>query len=589
MRQTKIVGTIGPASDSPEVFRALVDAGLDVVRFNFSHGNHEGHKKNMDLVKEVRAEKEIPLAILMDTKGPEIRVKNMEDNTILVRGEEVMLKSGDFTGNKNNVPITYEELYKDVVPGNVLLINDGKIHLEVLEVMGDAIKTRVLEGGLLQTRKGMNAPGIRVNLPAVTTQDELDIAFAISQDVDFIAASFIRKAEDVLSIRRFLDEHGGEDIQIISKIENREGYQNLEEILEASDGIMVARGDLGMEMPIEEIPHAQKRMIDLANQMGKIVITATQMLESMTQSPLPTRAEATDVANAIIDGTDAIMLSGEMAAGQFPVEAVRMMDRIARATEKELDAPTFSHKVMIQNYMDNVTYAVSKGAVDASNQLQAKAILTATSSGFTARKIAMNRPKCPVMAGTTSEKVRRQLMLLRGVVSFPIGQARHSDELFQMLESTAVEHGLVTKGDIVVITCGIPIGVAGATNMIKVQAVGEITVKGQGVGKKRIKGTIRMVDEVPENFNEGDIIYTRGIDESMAEMVKKASGIITAEGGFTSIAAIAAVNLNIPTIIGVKGAEHLFYDGLEIILDAKLGIASNSEKFFEDENSDSRL
>lgn len=582
MRQTKIVGTIGPASETPDVFKLLVDAGLDVVRFNFSHGNHDTHKKNMDLVKEVREEKKIPLAILMDTKGPEIRVKTMEDKTVLIQGEEVLLESGDFIGNKNHVPITYEELYKDVVPGNVLLINDGKIHLEVLEVLGESIRTKVVEGGLLQTRKGMNAPGIRVNLPAVTEQDEKDIAFAISQDVDFIAASFIRRAEDVLSIRRFLDEHGGDQIQIISKIENREGYHNLEEILDVSDGIMVARGDLGMEMPIEEIPLAQKRMIEVANHRGKIVITATQMLESMTQSPLPTRAEATDVANAIIDGTDAIMLSGEMAAGQFPVEAVRMMDRIAKVTESSLEPMKLDHQVKIQNYMDNVTYAVSRSSVETATLLDAKAILTATSSGFTARKIAMNRPKCIIMAATTSERVRRQLMILRGVVSFPIGHARHTDELFQMLEAKAVEEGLVTAGDIVVITCGIPIGVAGATNMIKVQAIGEITVKGVGIGKEKTKGVIRMVDESPETFKDGDIIYTRGIDESMSDIVRRAGGIITSEAGFTSIAAIAAVNLKIPAILGVKGAEYLFYDGLEIIMDAKLGIASNSDKFFEE-------
>lgn len=580
MRHTKIVGTMGPASSQREIFERIVEAGIDVVRFNFSHGNHEEHKKNMDMVKAVRQEKGKPIAILLDTKGPEIRVGTMKPQSILVDETMVVLTSGDFEGDAQRIPISYEELYQDVFPGSLLLISDGKILLRVVEVKDREIHAKVEKGGELTTRKGVNAPGIRVNLPAVTERDKLDIAFGIEEDVDFIAASFIRKASDVLEIRKILEDAGASDIRIISKIENREGLQNLQEILEVSDGIMVARGDLGMEMPIEELPMAQKRMIESANRAGKSVITATQMLESMTHQPLPTRAEATDVANAIVDGTDAIMLSGEMAAGEYPVESVMMMNRIATATEQGLDFRELFLRGQDLPYMDSITYAVSRATVESAMNLKAKAIVTATSSGLTARKLAMHRPSCPIIAGVTSDKVRRQLNLERGVLALPMLHIHSTDGIFKELEKTAAASGLVEEGDLIVVTCGIPIGVAGATNMMKIHSLGEITLKGVGIGQGRSTGILRFIDRPNPVFNEGDIAYTKGLQAGTEDYLSRASAIVTEEGGYTSAGALAGINFGIPALVGVRHAEEFLRDGMEVTVDAKLGIVSNGKKEF---------
>lgn len=577
MRQTKIVGTLGPASNNEVIYRALLQAGLNVTRLNFSHGNHAEHLKNIELIKKVRQEMGIPMPILLDTKGPEIRVRTMKEGTILKNGQDFILVHGDFIGDEHKAPITYEGLYLDVQAGEQILISDGKIVLQVQEIQGEEIHTKVIHGGELKTRKGVNAPGIRVNLPAVTVQDRLDIAFGVEQGVDFIAPSFIRKAADVLEIRKILEELGAGHIQIISKIENSEGFHNLDEILQVSDGIMVARGDLGMEMPIEEVPIAQKKMIKKANSYGKTVITATQMLESMTTNPLPTRAEATDVANAILDGTDAIMLSGEMAAGAYPVESVMMMDRIARVTERELDYAKLLEQHAELPYLDSVTYAVSRSSVESAFNLNAKAILTATSSGMTAKKIAMHHPKSPIIAGTTSASVQRQLNLVRGVIAVPIREAQSIDHIFNNLEEAAKANGFVQDGDLVVITCGIPLGVSGATNLMKIHLIGELTLKGVGIGDNKVHGTVRLIQE-NSTFNPGDILVTQSIDEHNAHLVKKAGGLITVEGGYTSMGAIAGINFGIPTIVGVQKALELLKDGMEMTLDARLGLIYNSRK-----------
>ena len=572
MRQTKIVGTLGPASNTAETYRRLIEAGLDVTRLNFSHGNHEEHKKNMDLIRSVAHEMNVPMAILLDTKGPEIRIKTMAPDVVLRAGDKFILTSGDFIGTAEKAAITYEELYRDVHPDSILLISDGSIVLKVVEVIGQEIHTEVMHGAPLTTRKGVNAPGVRVNLPAVTDQDRLDIAFGVEQGVEFIAPSFIRKAADVLEIRKILENLNAGHIQIISKIENREGLENLDEILQVSDGIMVARGDLGMEMPIEEVPQAQKQMIAKCNRAGKIVITATQMLESMTHNPRPTRAEASDVANAIIDGTDAIMLSGEMAAGAYPVEAVAMMNSIALATEASLDYRTLLTQHQELPYQDSITYAVSRSSVISAFNLGAKAILTATSSGQTAKKIAMHHPRTPILAGTTSEIVRRQLSLVRGVQASLMEPSDTLDTLFHNLEKMAKSTGIVQDNDLVVITCGVPIGVSGTTNMMKIHSIGEVTMKGVGFGNRSVTGVIRFVDANPSAFQPGDVLYTRGIDETMADMVRQAGAIITQEGGYTSMGAIAGVNFGIPTIVGVEHVESMLHDGALVTIDPMVGI-----------------
>ena len=572
MRQTKIVGTLGPASNNRETYRRLIEAGLNVTRLNFSHGNHEEHLKNIELIREVSQELDAPMAILLDTKGPEIRIKTMEPDTVLRAGDRFVLSAGDFVGNQERAAITYEELYKDVHPESILLISDGTIVLKVIEVIGQEIHTEVLHGAALTTRKGVNAPGLRINLPAVTEQDRQDIAFGVQHQVDFIAPSFIRKASDVLEVRKILEDLGAGHIQIISKIENREGLENIDEILQVSDGIMVARGDLGMEMPMEEVPMAQKLMIAKCNRAGKTVITATQMLESMTHNPRPTRAEAADVANAIIDGTDAVMLSGEMAAGAYPVEAVAMMASIALATERSLDYGKLLAEQQDLPYLDSVTYAVSRSSVVSAYNLNAKAILTATSSGQTARKIAMHHPKTPIVAGVTSEVVRRQLSLVRGVQAYLVEESRDLDKLFHLLEGMAKQAGIVEDNDLVVITCGIPIGVSGTTNMMKIHSIGEVSLKGVGFGTKPFTGILRFVDDDPSKFEPGDILYTRGLDETMAEMVKQAGAIITQEGGYTSMGAIAGTTFNIPTIVGVDHVSDLLQDGMVATVDPLVGM-----------------
>lgn len=576
MRKTKIVCTLGPATDQPEVLKAVMEAGMNVARFNFSHGSHEEHKKRMDLVKELRDKLDLPVAILLDTKGPEIRLGKMKEGTFIENGHHITLTGETLLGDETKASISYKDFYKDLVIGDMVLIDDGLIALKVEEIddQGD-IHCLVIAGGELKNNKGVNAPDIRINLPALTQQDEEDIRFGLSQGVDFIAPSFVRTKKDVLEIRKILEEEHCPHVQIISKIENRQGYENLEEILEVSDGIMVARGDLGVEMPIEEVPMAQKVMIKLCNSMGKPVITATQMLDSMMRNPTPTRAEATDVANAIFDGTDAIMLSGETAAGKYPVESVKTMDSIARRTEQGLNS-SFG-KRNFEKYHDSVTYAVSKASVEASHSLDTKGILTVTMSGFTARKIAMHRPQCPVFAMTPREETRRSLSLLWGVYPLMMEELFTTDEIFREMARVTKEAGYVEVGDIVIITSGIPLGVSGATNLMKVHVVGEIMQKGIGIGEKTLRGRIRFAQNLHlEPLQEGDILYLDEVIPEDYELVKKAAGLVVAEGGYTSLGAQWARELKIPALLGVHLLRSRMDDGQEVSLDPKLGMIYNA-------------
>ncbi len=576
LRKTKIVCTIGPSSENKAVFKELAKAGLNVARLNFSHGSHEEHLGRIKMIKEVREELKLPIAILLDTKGPEIRTGKFDEPVYtLVEGQEFVLTTEDFLGNQNKCQISYKGLPQDVVLGDKILIDDGLIELEVMSVNGNDIHTKVLNGGDVKNNKGVNVPGVSINLPAITQKDIDDIIFGIENGIDFIAASFIRKASDVLEIRRVLEENNAHEIHIISKIENQEGLDNLEEILEVSDGLMVARGDLGVEIPTEMVPLAQKRMIELCNRDGKPVITATQMLDSMIRNPRPTRAEATDVANAIFDGTDAVMLSGETAAGKYPIEAVQTMASIAKAAEGALNYKELLEKKSALADEAGVTYSVSRATAATALDLDAAAIITATSSGFTSKKVSKLKPKAPVIACTVSDLACRKLALVWGVFPFVIGEATSTDRIFEMSVQKAKDNGFITDGDLVVITAGVPVGVSGATNIMKVHLVGEVLIKGTGLIKSLVRGHVCVgssAEELAAKFKEGDIIVATSTDKDVVPFIEKCSGYIVEEGGYTSHGAIVALNLKKPCIVGASHATELLKDGMEVTLDSAKGI-----------------
>ncbi len=554
----------------------LVKSGLNVARLNFSHGSHEEHLERINMIKSVREELGAPVAIMLDTKGPEIRTGKFSVPVVTLKeGQTFTLTTEEFLGTQDKCQISYVGLPQDVVVGDKILIDDGLIELEVRAINGPEIETVVLNAGDVKNNKGVNVPGVKIQLPAITEKDKGDILFGIENDIDFIAASFIRKSADVLEIRKILEENNGEDIHIISKIENQEGVDNLDEILAVSDGLMVARGDLGVEIPTEMVPLAQKDMIRRCNLEGKPVITATQMLDSMMRNPRPTRAEATDVANAIYDGTDAIMLSGETAAGKYPVESVKTMALIAQTTEESLN-----YKQILRDKAHNitekgVTFAVSHATCTTANDLEAAAIVTATASGFTARKVAKFRPKAPIIASCTSEKVRRKINLVWGVFSIIAEIANNTDEIFNTSVELAKKEGYIKAGDLVIFTAGVPVGVAGATNLMKVELVGENIVKGTGLGKQTITGkacVVKSAADCKEKFKEGDILVTQATDKDMMDYIEKASGLVVEEGGYTSHAAIVALNLKIPAIIGAKDVTETIQDGETLTLDSENGI-----------------
>ena len=463
IKKTKIVCTLGPASENEETLRELIKNGLNVCRLNFSHGSHEEHKGRMDLVKKLREELNMPTAILLDTKGPEIRTGKFDvPEVFLEEGQTFTITMKDVIGDKERCTVSYKGLANDVKPGDTILIDDGLVGLTVKEVNNDDIVCEVQNSGIVKNHKGVNVPGVKVNLPAITEKDRSDIEFGIEQGIDFIAASFVRKVSDVLAIREILEENNAEHIKIISKIENQEGVENLDEIIEVSDGIMVARGDLGVEIPTEEIPVVQKLMIKKCNEAGKPVITATQMLDSMIRNPRPTRAEVTDVANAIYDGTDAIMLSGETAAGKYPVEAVKTMATIAKRAEE-----TMRNRRDKINKSKNVTDAISYATCTTAMDLEAKAILSSTASGHTARMVSKFRPDCPIVATTSNESVRRQLALTWGVLPLMREKSANIDQVIVNSIEAAKTSNYVSKDDVVVITAG----GGETTNLIKVEIV----------------------------------------------------------------------------------------------------------------------
>ena len=572
IKKTKIVCTLGPASENEETLRELIKNGLNVCRLNFSHGSHEEHKGRMDLVKKLREELNMPTAILLDTKGPEIRTGKFDvPEVFLEEGQTFTITMKDVIGDKERCTVSYKGLANDVKPGDTILIDDGLVGLTVKEVNNDDIVCEVQNSGIVKNHKGVNVPGVKVNLPAITEKDRSDIEFGIEQGIDFIAASFVRKVSDVLAIREILEENNAEHIKIISKIENQEGVENLDEIIEVSDGIMVARGDLGVEIPTEEIPVVQKLMIKKCNEAGKPVITATQMLDSMIRNPRPTRAEVTDVANAIYDGTDAIMLSGETAAGKYPVEAVKVMAAIAKRIEETLDYDTILRSKGLNN--TNVTDAISYATCTTAKSLTASGIVTSTSSGYTARMVSKFRPKTPIIAATPNERTSRQLSLSWGVYTVMCEQAENTDDLIDNSIEASKNEGYIHEGELVVITTGVPTGVSGTTNLIKVQVISEEICQGIGIGRTTVEGLVRFVKigQTCENFNEGDILVTTMTDKDMNPYIEKAAAIVTQEGGMTSHAAIVGINLGKPVIVSAENILSKVEDGELITVDTTRG------------------
>lgn len=576
MRKTKIVCTLGPAVDDEEILKKLLLKGMNVARLNFSHGSHDEHRQRVDRLKKVRSMLGLPVPLLLDTKGPEIRIGKFENNmqVDLKDGEPFILVNEDILGDTTKVSVSYKQLYKDIKKGNRVLINDGLVELEVMEIKAKDVYCRVVNGGIISNNKGVNVPGVEINLPSLTEKDIADIKFAVENEFDFIAASFVRKASDVVEIKKNLEKFGGSDIKVIAKIENRQGIQNSDEIIKVADGIMVARGDLGVEIPVEEVPIVQKMLIEKCYKNGKPVITATQMLDSMMRNPRPTRAEASDVANAIYDGTSAIMLSGETAAGKYPIESIEMM---AKAAEKAENSLNYWKRFTSVNYdmMQSVTNAISHATCTTAMDLKAAAIITVTQTGHTARMISRFKPACPIVATTVSERVQRQLALSWGVIPYIVEEASSTDEMFDSGVEKALESGLVRNGDLVAITAGVPIGVSGTTNILKVHIVGKVLVQGVGVGAGSVTGELcvgRTFEEIKDNFREGCVLVLPYTSNEMLPLLKMASAIVVEEDGIGSHAAVVGLTLEVPVIVGAENATQILKSGSVVTIDAKRGL-----------------
>ena len=575
MRKTKIVCTLGPSTDDENVLRQLMLEGMSVARMNFSHGSHEEQKKRLDMVKKLREELELPVAALLDTKGPEIRIGDIEGGKAeLKKGQTFVLTTEDIVGNAEIVSITYKQLYKDVKPGDSILIDDGLIGMEVQKIEGEEIVCQVKNGGFISNHKGVNVPGVELKMPFVSQKDYEDIVFAAEQDYDFIAASFTRTANDILEIRKILEEKGGQYIHIIAKIENMQGVENCEEILRVADGIMIARGDMGVEIPLEEVPVIQKKLIRMALKASKPVITATQMLDSMIKNPRPTRAETSDVANAIYQGTGAIMLSGETAAGAYPIEAVRTMARIAERTEKDIDySREFKPRRLAER--PDVTNAISHATCTTAMDLNAAAIVAVTKSGRTVGRIAKYRPSCPIIGCATHSRVCRQLSLMWGVIPVEMQEEETADDLFDHAVKLTEDKGLISRGDLVVITAGVPLGLSGTTNMLKVQVAGNTLLTGRGCNALKASGNVcvcNSAEDLAKTFRPGDIVVVSATNNDMMPQLKDAAGIITEQGDRYSHAAIVGIALDIPVITEAKNATRILKSGTFVTMDSEQGL-----------------
>ncbi|MCM1497849.1 MAG: pyruvate kinase [Clostridium sp.] len=579
MRRTKIICTLGPATEDDKVLKELMIEGMNVARFNFSHGDHAQHKKNLERVKALREELGLPIAALLDTRGPEIRVKNFKDGKVVLQnGQQFTLTTREIEGDETAVSVTYGNLVQDIKKGDRILIDDGLIAMHVQEVTDTDIVCVVDNGGPVSNHKGVNVPNVALSMPYVSDRDREDIIFGIEQGFDFIAASFVRTAADILEIRDILSRHNCNFINIIAKIENMQGVENIDEIIRVSDGVMIARGDMGVEIPFEDVPSIQKMIIRKVYNAEKIVITATQMLDSMMKNPRPTRAEATDVANAIYDGTSAIMLSGETAAGLYPVEALKTMVRITERTEADIDlVKRFNNRESLVN--PDITNAIAHATCTTAMDLNATAIVTVTKSGKTARMISKYRPACPIIGCSPYENVWRQLNLSWGVMPLMVEEKHNTDDLFEHAIEEAEKKGYVKQGEITVITAGVPLGVSGTTNLIKVHVVGHILVKGRGVNNRKATASLCVgKDEmdIVDNFKEGDIIVLPETSNDIMDELRQASGIIVENEGHNSHAGIVGLSLDIPVILGAANATEILKSGAVVTMDAEKGIVSSN-------------
>ncbi len=567
MRKTKIICTLGPSTEDEKTLRELMIAGMDVARINMSHGTHEEHRLKIEKVKKLRREMDMPVAILLDTKGPEIRTGNFPEKIMLEAGQEFTLTTEECIGDNKHCFITFSGLPADVDEGTKILIDDGLIEMVVKSKTETEIVCKVINGGPVSSHKGINVPNVTLSLPFLSDRDREDLKFGIEQDVDFVAASFTRNANDINEMRAELEKNGGGDIRIIAKIENNDGVKNIDEIVRVSDGIMVARGDLGVEIPIAEVPIIQKMLIRKTRNSDKPVITATQMLDSMMKNPRPTRAETTDVANAIYDGTSVIMLSGETAAGAYPVEAVKTMADIAVTTENNIDYIDRFNKLDM-NERPDVTSAISHATCTTAHDLGASAILTVSKSGSTSRMLSKYRPECPIISGTPSEKVWRQTNMSWGVCPIMIEEKDNTDALIDHVIDVAQKKGLLKNGDLVVLTAGVPLGVSGTTNLMKVHLVGNILCSGGAiVNNLSAHGHLVVCkndEEALTNCKEGEILVIKETNNSLLPVMKKCAGIITEVDGTDSHAAIVGLALNKPVIVGAVNATLLLKTGTNV-------------------------
>ena len=574
LKKTKIICTLGPSTDKNGVLESMLTNGMDVARFNFSHGTHEEQAQRIAMVRAAASHARVPVALMLDTKGPEMRIGKFKDGKVaLKQGGKFILTGREVEGTEEVVSVSHQGLARDVSPGDTVILSDGLISLKVESIDGDDIVTTILNSGDLSNNKRVAVPGVSVTLPPMSEQDVSDLLFGIEQNMDMIAASFVQRAADVLAIRKVLEDAGA-TMDIIAKIENAEGVKNIDDILKVADGIMVARGDLGIEVPTEDVPLVQKLLIEKCNQAGKPVITATQMLESMITNPRPTRAEASDVANAIFDGSDAIMLSGETAAGHYPVEALQTMAKIAIRTEAGLNYSNIllSRGLSVQ---PTTTGAVSHATVQMAHELGAAAILTSTESGYTPRMVSQYRPQATIVAVTPREKTARRMQLLWGVYPVIGPTSTDTDSMVNNAIKGALSTGIVKDGDLVVITAGVPSGLAGTTNMIRVHVVGNILLRGTGVGQRAVTGKVALVrsmSDLETKFKPGDILVLASVDEETAPYAVKAAAIVTEEGGYTSHAAIIGVSFGLPVVVGVEGATEKLADGAVVTVDASRGV-----------------
>ena len=575
MRKTKIICTLGPSTDKGDVLRDLIANGMNVARFNFSHGSYEEHGGRLAKLKALREELGKPVAALLDTKGPEIRLKEFKNGVeMLEAGQTFTLTTREVEGTKEICSVTYKDLPQDVQPGGTIMLDDGLIMLHIEQVTDTDIICTVLNSGKIKTKKGVNVPGVHLSMPYLSQKDREDIIFGVQNGFDFIAASFVRTAQDVYDIRNLLNEYDS-NIRIIAKIENREGVNNIDSILSAADAVMVARGDLGVEIDFTELPGIQKSVIDRSFSFGKPIVTATQMLDSMMVNPRPTRAEISDVANAIYDGTSAIMLSGETAAGAYPVEALKTMSAIAERTENEVHYRPQRHAEIQISVSDATAHAACLTAKD----VNAAAIVTVSESGNTARLLSKYRPKQPIIACVMDEQVQRQLSLSWGITSLLMGPAHSTDELIEMSTALAQKNGYLHNGELAVVTAGVPVGVSGTTNMIKIHMVGNCLATGVGVGRGKTdlvsasgKACVcRTLEEVKAKFRPGMVLVVPSTTNEMLGYVRDAAALVVEEPGLNSHAAIVGNSLLKPTIVGAAGACSHIRDGLDIAVDCAHG------------------